>query len=109
MMGATNVQRIRLGSMQLNAIEGIGWQNFTLNLWGSSHGFSYHHVCTTATNMAYILDDCMNLDIDGNPYSLPGTRGWNNPRIWTGTMGYDNLSARNAVTRSLDGKHTAIN
>ncbi len=109
MMGATNVQRVRLGSMTLNAIEGIGWQQFTLSLWGTSHGFSYHHVCTTATNMEYILDDCMNLDIDGDPLTLPGTRGWNNPRIWTGTMGYDYLSARNTVTRSLDGKHTAIN
>lgn len=108
MMGASNVQRVRLGSMQLNAIEGIGWQQFTLNLWGTGHGFSYHHVCTTSSTMAYILDDCMNLDIDGDPYTLPGSRGWNDPRIWTGTSGYDYLSASNSVSRTLDGKHTGI-
>ena len=101
MLGVNNIQLVRLGSMQLNAIWGIGTPDYTLNLWGTSHGFSYHHIVTRFGGDS-VSDSCMSLDEDGDPTTLPGTPGYNVDRVWDGPNGYDALSARNRVTKSLE-------
>ena len=101
MMGATNVRSLRLGSMTLRAIWGIGTPGYTLNLWGSSHGFSYHHIITD-DNGTNVSDTCMQLDEDGSPMTLPGTPGWNVRRPWAGINGYMNLAASNVVTKNVE-------
>jgi hypothetical protein len=42
------------------------------------------------------------LDEDGDPDSLPGTPGYNTDRPWSGTGGYNDLSATNDVSLYLD-------
>ncbi|MFH0945730.1 MAG: hypothetical protein V2A76_11075 [Planctomycetota bacterium] len=101
MMGVQNVKMLYLGTMNLKAIWGIGCPDYTLNLWGSGHGFSYHHI-VTRFNGDPVCDACMALDVDGSPSTLPGTPGWNCDRPWTGTLGYDFLSSSNAVSRTVE-------
>ena len=102
MLGVSNVKMLRLGNMNLKAIWGIGCPDYTLSLWGGgSHRFSYHHI-VTRSNGDTVCDACMRLDVDGSPSSLPGTPGWNCDRPWTGTLGYDYLSASNNVSRSVE-------
>jgi hypothetical protein len=101
MMGVQNVRPVRLGSMSLLAIWGIGAPGYTTDLWGGSHGFSYHHV-VTRDGATSIIDSCMQLDEDGNPNAVPGVPGWNNDRPWAGPSGYDSLSSSNAVTTSVE-------
>jgi hypothetical protein len=87
--------------MSLKAIWGIGSPAYTTDLWGGSHGFSYHHV-VTRDGATHIIDSCMQLDEDGNPNATPGVPGWNNDRAWAGANGYDNLSSSNSVTKSVE-------
>jgi hypothetical protein len=101
MMGATNVRSVRLGSMDLRALWGIGAPGYTLDLWGGSHGFSYHHIITDDGAVS-VSDSCMQLDEDGNPTALPSFPGWNVRRLWTGVMGYMNLAADNVVSRTVE-------
>lgn len=100
MMGVQNIQMVYLGNMSLKAIWGIGCPDYTLNLWGGSHGFSYHHIVTRFAG-DYVSDACMALDEDGSPGSLPGTPGWSADRIWTGTFGYNALSSYNNTSKTL--------
>jgi hypothetical protein len=102
MMGVKNVRPIRLGSMTLRAIWGIGAPGYTTDLWGGgSHGFSYHHI-VTRDDAIHVIDSCMQLDEDGDPNTTPGTLGWNNDRTWAGPGGYENLSASNPVSKTLE-------
>ncbi|MEQ1894120.1 MAG: FlgD immunoglobulin-like domain containing protein [Planctomycetota bacterium] len=101
MLGMPNMRPVRLGSMNLRAIWGIGAPAYTLDLWGGSHGFSYHHIVTDDDALT-VSDSCMQLDEDGNSLALPGTPGWNVRRPWLGTNGYRALSATNNVTKSLE-------
>lgn len=100
MMGVRNVRAVKLGSMTLRAIWGIGSPDYTTNLWGSSHSFSYHHIVTRDGGV-HVIDSCMQLDEDGNPSATPGVPGWNNDRAWNGPNGYESLSASNPVTTTL--------
>jgi hypothetical protein len=101
MLGVQNVRMVYLGNMSLRAIWGIGCPDYTLNLWGGSHGFSYHHIVTRDGGV-HVSDACMWLDEDGNPDALPGTPGYNTDRPWSGADGYNELSATNNVSLSLD-------
>jgi len=101
MLGLANVRPLRLGPMTLKAIWGIGAPSYTTALWGSSHGFSYHHI-VTRTNGVDVIDTCMQLDEDGTPTSTPGIPGWNSDRLWAGAGGYNDLSAYNPVTKTLE-------
>ncbi|HKE01239.1 MAG TPA: hypothetical protein VKE69_09535 [Planctomycetota bacterium] len=98
MLGVANLHMLRLGAMSLNAIWGIGTPGYTVNLWGTGHSFSYHHIVTRdgGTNVS---DACMWVDEDGSPGSLPGTPGINVDRPWTSYMP---LAATNSVTKTLD-------
>ena len=102
MMGATGVQPVRLGSMSLKAIWGIGAPEYTTNLWGGgSHGFSYHHIVTDANSLT-VSDTCMQLDEDGAPENIPGIPGWNSHRNWKDpVIGYNVLSSYNNTNKSL--------
>jgi len=102
MMGAPNVQPLRLGNMTLRAIWGIGAPDYTTDLWGSgNHGFTYHHIVTDDGGVT-VSDTCMQLDEDGSPNSTPGIPGWNVYRSWTGPLGYNQLSSYNFVSKTLD-------
>jgi hypothetical protein len=101
MLGATGMRPVRLGNMTLRAIWGIGSPGYTLDLWGGSHSFSYHHIVTD-DDAVTVSDTCMQLDEDGNPLALPGTPGWNVHRPWLGVGGYKDLAASNNVTKSLE-------
>jgi len=102
MMGAVNMRPVRLGTMSLRALWGIGAPGYTLNLWGGgSHGFSYHHIVTDDNGVS-VSDTCMQLDQDGTPTAMPCTTAWNVRRPWAGTLGYMNLSANNVVTKQLE-------
>lgn len=101
MMGAANMRPVRLGNMDLRALWGIGSPGYTLDLWGGSHSFSYHHIVTD-DNALTVSDTCMQLDEDGNPLALPGTPGWNVRRLWLGPGGYRDLAANNNVSKSLE-------
>jgi hypothetical protein len=107
MLGVQNVQMVYLGTMYLRAIWGIGCPDYTLSLWGGSHGFSYHHIITR-DGATHVSDACMWLDEDGSPSSLPGAPGYNCDRLWSGTGGYNDLSASNNVTKSLDPLPTIL-
>ena len=103
MLGVRTVKMMRLGSMQLKAIWGIGTPTYTLNLWGGgNHGFSYHHVVTRDDGIT-VDDDCLCVDEDGNALALPGTPGWNVARIWSnGIDGYMDLLAKANVSKSVE-------
>ena len=101
MLGIDGMRPVRLGSMTLKAIWGIGAPAYTTSLWGSSHGFSYHHI-VTRDNGVHVSDTCMQLDEDGNPTAIPGIPGWNHDRPWAGPGGYDDLSSYNPTTTSLE-------
>lgn len=101
MLGVTNIQLVRLGRMTLQAIWGIGSPGYTLNLWGGSHSFSYHHIVTRFGGDS-VCDSCMALDEDNDPTTLPGKPGYNVDRPWSGPNGYDTLSSRNQVSKSLE-------
>lgn len=101
MLGATNMRPVRLGSMDLRALWGIGAPGYTLDLWGGAHGFSYHHIVTDDEAVT-VSDTCMQLDEDGDPLALPSTPGWNVRRPWAGPGGYMDLAADNQVTRSVE-------
>ena len=107
MLGVQNVRMVYLGNMYLRAIWGIGAPDYTLDLWGGSHGFSYHHIITRDGG-THVSDACMWLDEDGAPNSLPGTPGYNCDRLWSGTGGYNDLSASNNVSKSLDPLPTIL-
>ena len=101
MLGISSLRPVRLGSMTLKAIWGIGAPAYTTALWGSGHSFSYHHI-VTRTNGVDVLDTCMQLDEDGTPGSTPGIPGWNHDRLWSGAGGYDDLSSYNTVSTNLE-------
>lgn len=101
MLGVQNVRMVYLGNMSLRAIWGIGCPEYTLNLWGSGHGFSYHHIVTRDGGV-HVSDACMWLDEDGDPDALPGIPGYNTDRPWSGPDGYNELSASNNVSLTLD-------
>jgi hypothetical protein len=101
MMGAVGMRPVRLGNMTLRAIWGIGAPGYTLNLWGSGHSFSYHHIVTD-DGAVTVSDSCMQLDEDGNASALPGIPGWNVRRPWAGPTGYDVLSSTNTVSKNLE-------
>jgi len=101
MLGVQNVRMLYLGSMSLYAIWGIGCPDYTLDLWSGGHGFSYHHIITR-DNGTHVSDACMWVDEDGSPGSLPGVPGYNHDRPWSGSDGYNTLSASNNVSKTLD-------
>jgi hypothetical protein len=101
MMGVTNVRPVKLSRMHLRAIWGIGAPGYTTNLWGTGHGFSYHHVVTRDDGV-HLIDSCMQLDEDGDPDNAPGVPGWNADRPWSGADGYANLSASKPFTQVLE-------
>jgi hypothetical protein len=101
MLGATNVRPVRLGNMSLRSLWGIGAPGYTLDLWGGSHSFSYHHIVTD-DGAVTVSDTCMQLDGDGTPTALPSEPGWNTHRPWAGVGGYMDLAANNIVSRSLE-------
>jgi hypothetical protein len=101
MLGADGMRSVRLGGMILRAIWGIGAPGYTLNLWGSGHSFSYHHIISD-DGAVTVSDTCMQLDEDGDPDTLPGVPGWNAHRLWDGPGGYEDLSAHNNVTKVLE-------
>lgn len=101
MLGVPNMRPVRLGNMTLRAIWGIGSPGYTLDLWGGSHSFSYHHIVTDDDALT-VSDTCMQLDEDGDSLSLPGTPGWNVRRPWNGANSYKQLSATNNVTKRLE-------
>ncbi|MBU0753962.1 MAG: hypothetical protein KJ645_02405 [Planctomycetes bacterium] len=101
MLGIQNIQMVYLGTMHLRALWGIGCPAYTLNLWGSSHGFSYHHIISRDGGVT-VSDACMWLDEDGDPDSLPGIPGYNCDRPWNGASGYNALSSTNSVSKSMD-------
>ena len=94
MLGVPNMELFHLGSMTLRAIWGIGCDDYTLDLWSGSHGFSYHHIITRdgGTN---ISDACLCVDEDGSPDSLPGTPGFNHDRDWNN---YESLLATGNIS-----------
>lgn len=100
--GALQMMHIQ-GSYQLNYIEGIG-RGWTTAIFGSSHGFSFHMVSTpsTSTSNPLVVDDCLCVDIDGNPSvaDAPNAiRGWNIKRTWLSTpFGYRNTSVASGST-----------
>ncbi len=98
MLGTDDMELVRLGSMTLRAIWGIGCDDYTLDLWSGSHGFSYHHIITRdgATN---ISDACLCVDEDGDPDTLGGTPGYNHDRDWDN---YESLLATGNVTKQLE-------
>ncbi len=100
MMGADGMRPVRLGSMNLRAIWGIGAPAYTTNLWGFGHSFSYHHIVTD-DDAVTVSDSCMQLDEDGDPGHVPGIPGWNHHRLWEGAGGYEDLAASNPVSRQL--------
>ncbi|MBC8330286.1 MAG: hypothetical protein H8E31_16245 [Planctomycetes bacterium] len=99
MLGVSDVQMLRLGSMNLNCIWGIGTTGYTMNLWGSGHSFSYHHIITRDQG-THVSDACMRLDEDGSPRLTPGIPGHNHDRPWDGVDGYDALSSTNHPSRT---------
>ena len=103
MLGVQKMQMVFLGYMELRAIWGIGCPDYTLNLWGGSydHAFGYHHIMTRNAGTR-VSDACMWVDEDGDPDHLPGTPGYNCDRKWGGAEGYNALSSRNNVEKSLD-------
>lgn len=102
MLGVSNVKMLRLGAMSLKAIWGIGTPAYTTNLWGGgAHSFSYHHILTRDGAIT-VSDACMDLDEDGNPLATPGIPGWNVDRPWAGTGGYNDLSATNTVSKTVE-------
>jgi len=101
MLGADGMRPLHLGTMHLRAIWGIGAPGYTLNLWGSGHSFSYHHIITDDGGVT-VSDTCMQLDEDGDPDSTPGFPGWNHHRPWDGVDGYEALSAHNNVTQNVE-------
>ena len=103
MMGSTGVRPVRLGSMSLKAIWGIGAPEYTTDLWGNGkHGFSYHHIVTDANGLT-VSDTCMQLDEDGSPGNTPGVPGWNSHRNWKdATTGYNVLSCYNNAKKTLE-------
>jgi len=101
MLGVQDVRMVYLGTMYLRAIWGVGCPGYTLDLWSGAHGFSYHHIITRDGG-DHVSDACMWLDEDGNPDALPGTPGYNTDRPWSGPDGYNELSASNNVSKSLD-------
>lgn len=102
MAGLQSVQMQRLGPMNLRAIRGIGAPSYTLALWGTSHGFSYHHVVTRAAG-ASVCDACLWVDEDGAPMSLPGAPGYNHDRAWSGSAtSYQSLVATGPITFTLE-------
>jgi len=101
MLGAQHMRPVRLGFMDLRALWGIGAPGYTLDLWGGSHAFSYHHIVTDDDAVS-VSDTCMQLDSDGNPLALPSTIAWNVQRPWAGIGGYNDLAADNVVTKSLE-------
>lgn len=100
MLGVPNMRPVQLGEMNLQAIWGIGTPAYTTNLWGSGHGFSYHHIVTD-DDAVTVSDTCMQLDEDGMPESTPGIPGWNHHRVWKGANGYRQLSCTNAPGKQL--------
>lgn len=94
MLGIDDMRMFHIGYMSLNAIWGIGTDDYTMNLWGSGHSFSYHHIITRDFGI-HVSDSCMWLDEDGNPRALPGTPGQSHDRPWSGTGGYNDLSCTN--------------
>ena len=101
MLGVSNVRMFYLGSMSLKAIWGIGTPGYTMNLWGSSHSFTYHHI-VTRDGGAHVSDACLSVDEDGSPATLPGTPGYNCDRPWSGVDGYNFLSSFNSVSTRVD-------
>lgn len=105
MMGMAGLQSVnmqRLGPMTLLAIRGIGAPSYTLALWGTSHGFSYHHVVTRASG-ASVCDSCLWVDEDGAPNALPGLPGFNCDRPWSGSpTSYQSLLATNPITYTIE-------
>jgi len=95
MLGTPSLELDQLGSMQLRAIWGIGCDDYTLDLWGGSHGFSYHHIITRDHGV-HISDACLCVDEDGNPDATPGTPGYNNDRDWNN---YEALLAHGNVSQ----------
>lgn len=81
MLGTPNMELFHLGSMSLRAIWGIGCDDYTLDLWSGSHGFSYHHIITRDGGVN-VSDACLCVDEDGDPNTLPGTPGYNHDRDW---------------------------
>jgi len=106
MAGLQGVQMDRLGPMTLRAIRGIGAPNYTLALWGTAHGFSYHHVVTRSAGTT-ICDACLWVDEDGAPMALPGTPGFNCDRPWSGSpTSYQSLVATSSITFVLENLPT---
>ncbi len=101
MLGIRDVEMVRLGSMTLNCIWGIGTNGYTMNLWGSGHSFSYHHIITR-DHGTHVSDACMRLDEDGAPRQTPGIPGHNHDRPWDGPSGYNDLSSLNNTSRSYE-------
>lgn len=102
MLGVQNVRMLRLGTMQLRPIWGIGTPVYTNDLWGNgNHGFNYHHIVTRngGTNVS---DACMWLDEEGSPAAFACKPGYNCDRPWLGPQGYMALAAWNNVTTTLD-------
>jgi hypothetical protein len=94
MLGVDDMRMFHIGNMNLNAIWGIGTNDYTMNLWGSGHSFSYHHIITRDAGI-HVSDSCMWLDEDGDPRHLPGTPGQSHDRPWSGVGGYNDLSCTN--------------
>lgn len=106
MLGVPSVQMVYLGPMTLRAIRGIGAPAYTLSLWGSAHGFSYHHVVSRDAG-AHICDACLWVDEDGSPSTLPGTPGYNVDRVWTNRpVAYMDLLATAPFTKTLQSLPT---
>jgi hypothetical protein len=102
MLGVDDMRMLYIGPMTLNAIWGIGTDDYTMDLWGNgTHSFSYHHIITRDFG-THVSDSCMWLDEDGNPRSLPGTPGQSFDRPWSGTNGYNQLSCVNNPNTSID-------
>jgi len=101
MLGTSGMRPVRLGQMSLKAIWGIGAPEYTTKLWGSSHGFSYHHIVTN-DDATTVSDTCMQLDEDGDPTQTPGIPGWNDMRLWDGPNGYNDLSSYNNTNKVLE-------
>lgn len=104
MAGVRDLRLMRLGSMNLNAIRGIGAPDYTVHLWGPQywHRFSYHHTVTRDGGV-HVYDACLWVDDDANPAALPGTPGHNVARPWDqDPYAYRTRLATNAVGFSLD-------
>ncbi len=94
MLGVPNMKLFHLGSMTLRAIWGIGCDDYTLDVWGGSHGFSYHHIITDDAGLT-VSDACLCVDEDGTPDKLPGTPGYNVLRDWSN---YEALLAKGTIS-----------